>query len=100
MTDMAFMKLTNDLTALGDTEQAVAKKLEELDCKGTHDSLDCPIANYLKRLGYEDIDVCPDDVFASKDNMPLGIETPLPVSNFITTFDDGGYPSLYKKMEP
>jgi len=94
------MTIIADLEALGKTEQEVAKKLQELDCKGTSDATDCPVANYLKTLGYENVTVESDDVFADKDGKRGGTETPLQIAEFITSFDDGNYQFLNKKKEP
>lgn len=77
--------------ALDDLGDDVAGRLIELGIKGKkHQRFNCPIANYLKRLGFNGVEVGISEI----DYCRAPHRTPVNVQHFIEKFDGGEYPEL------
>jgi len=93
------MNLKADLEALGSTEQEVAATLKAKGIRGLRDySWGCPVANYLKSLGYQvemvlDDHVCADIVDGCLFKR-FNACTPPAIKAFILAFDRRDYPEL------
>jgi hypothetical protein len=88
--------LDEALAKLGSTEAEVALTLGAGGWTGKPlDALEDPICVYLDALGFSDVAIDPE--FASAED-PEGrfecVPTPLPVRDFMTSFDSGRYPEL------
>jgi hypothetical protein len=90
--------VTRKLAELGDTADAVAASLVAAHCRGMRSSAyRCPVANYLRTIGWQDPDV--DSVVfsiydgAMGDKIAEGV-LPVPVRRFIDDFDRGLYGDL------
>ncbi len=95
-------RITELLTGLGDTADAVADRLRALGIKGPRwDSCRCPVAKLLHTNGYPNVEVdngwtWPD---GSLDNLIPEVRTPAAVGEFIQHFDKGDYLDLVEAAE-
>ena len=89
-------KIALDLAELGDTAEEVASTLLKLGCKGTRCANSCPIAVYLKGKGYENPRALRHQIEARSlgGNEIAKLDTPPPISRFISAFDDGSFAQL------
>lgn len=88
--------LMEDLQRLGSEPDEIAGTLREIGiCGEINEPEHCPIANYLKDLGYEHVSVALDDeghLVASTANEETQI--PAALSRFVNWFDRGLYREL------
>jgi hypothetical protein len=85
------LSLARALAELPDTADSIAVMLIEADCQGSpRNGRRCPMANYLRRLGFPTPFVQPDYVQLGGD-MP---STSPHLREFIERFDDGEWPEL------
>lgn len=100
-------RIKAELDALGDTPDEVAKNLVAAGIKGRPTApCDCPIANYLKSRGHEEVAVTSryaygDDVVAdfqvnddSKTTFVPGVPLPEACRRFISRFDNDEFDEL------
>lgn len=90
--------ITRKLAELGDTADAVAASLAAAQCRGWRgSSYRCPVANYLRTLGWSvpDVDAGVFAIYDGADETRIA-EGPLPsgVKEFIGRFDAGLYGDL------
>jgi hypothetical protein len=81
------------LLDLGSTPETVYETLRDLTITGGHGAANCPVANYLKSLGWPDVQVTKSIVFLGTDLVEY-VVLPLPVHKLIVRFDAGQYPDL------
>ena len=91
------------LGILGNSADAVAEKLGYLEVTGNRQSSNtCPIANFLKDVGFGFVSVGPYTASVQWDDGDLsmtdGVTLPAPVREFIAKFDDRQYPDLERKI--
>lgn len=83
------------LGMLGTTSDTVADTLRSMSVTGVrHDEMSCPIAHLLTRLdAVETAEVLDDHVHiwatGTADQVPIVIDLPAPVAEFVTRFDEG-----------
>jgi hypothetical protein len=94
------MDAFQQLKALGDNSDAVAKKLTELGIRGYRGSARvCPIASYLLSIGYTHVIARPFVIIIGalyRDGW-MKIATPNAIRNFIYDFDTGFHSQLVKE---
>ena len=92
------MGVQEALADLGSTADEVAASLRYRGIKGSiDDPCGCPIANYIKSLGYGYASVGGGFAYAARDDIRLATEClplPGPVQQFIRAFDNRAYPDL------
>lgn len=112
------MKPTDNLTALGETSDAVARTLIDKGIRGNRQAATiCPVANYLTSCGFHGVRVgmtfarvqVEDVVDPTTMTLPFDATTvgaleyqenmlryllPTPVRDFIKRFDNGEFPEL------
>lgn len=91
-------QVIDTLGALGDTEKAVAAALEAGGYRGYPGNAGrCPIAAYLQAQlpPVTEVSACPNSIDVMDDvDWGPSVPTPVPVSLFMSRFDDGHYPGL------
>ncbi len=93
-TEETLQAVVTELAEVGDLPGYLAR----LGCRGSKDSSGhCPIARYLTKLGFQDVEV--DNVILHVADGPDGpkiqdVPTPDRLVRFITAFDNGRYPEL------
>lgn len=93
--------LTNQLTALGGTRDEVAQTLTDGGYRGRmSDSSECPVARYLKSLGYLVSSTFMYTSVMTADGDSVMITTPTAVIKFMAEFDRGAYPRLVDTSLP
>lgn len=83
-------KVDAAIAKLGPTRETVADMLHEMGIKGRHDSVGCPLYNYLVREG------CMVR-FVGHHHVGVGlnrVRIPAHLTSFIMAFDNGWYPQL------
>lgn len=89
--------LSFHLHQLGPTRDEVAKKLRQWGCRGYLEaSTGCPVARYLRRMGWPSALVSADRSVATLGRGASAVEArnPTPVQLFIEDFDAGAFPDL------
>jgi len=87
------LSLTEALNALPGTADAIAARLGAQGCRGARENAEhCPIANWLRTLGFVGPYVAPDYIVVDQEER--SVPTPGPVADFTIRFDDGEWPEL------
>lgn len=87
------LSLAEALAALPDTADGIAAHLHAKGIRGVRENAEyCPIANWLRTLGFVGPYVAPD--YIAVDQESWSVPTPGPVADFATRFDRGEWPEL------
>lgn len=90
-------KLLGHLKALGSSPTAVAKKLEGMGIKGTGGNYNCPLAVYLTRLRYQQVNVSSVGINClTRAGVDITVNLPKAFDDFVSNFDNSVYPNLIK----
>jgi hypothetical protein len=96
-------QLSEKLDELGPRWSAVAMSLQALNIKGfRRHSCECPIARYIKQITgfpYVSVDLHGIAVGVEPEEIELNVDTPMPVSMFMSLFDSGAFKFLADRRE-
>lgn len=94
------LSLEQALAELPDTADGIAAYLTEQDCRGKRDDgTCCPLANYLRGIGFLAPHVDPDVAFEGVHDAAT-VRLPTGARRFVARFDEGEWPQLDIEVTP